>query len=131
MPFVESLAACYEAQVILLHVIEPRSHIVGVEQMYPFLDQYALEQHTQEAEAYLAIQQDKLRKKSISSQVRIAYGPVVEEITGTAEREGAELIAMASHGRTGLDRVFYGSVAAGVLHRVDRPLLLIRSLDSD
>jgi nucleotide-binding universal stress UspA family protein len=34
---------------------------------------------------------------------------------------------MASHGRTGAARVFYGSVAAGVLHRVDRPLLIIRS----
>jgi nucleotide-binding universal stress UspA family protein len=99
--------------------------------MYPLLEQYALEQHAQEAETYLATQQDKLQKKNISSQVRIAYGPVVEEITEAAQREGAELIAMASHGRTGLDRVFYGSVAAGVLHRVDRPLLLIRSLDND
>jgi len=34
---------------------------------------------------------------------------------------------MASHGRTGAGRVFYGSVAAGVLHRIDRPLLIIRS----
>ena len=33
---------------------------------------------------------------------------------------------MASHGG-GLTRVFYGSVAAGVLNRVDRPLLVIRS----
>jgi nucleotide-binding universal stress UspA family protein len=44
-------------------------------------------------------------------------------------QEEADLIAMASHGRSGLSRVFYGSVAAGVLHRVDRPLLLIRSMD--
>jgi nucleotide-binding universal stress UspA family protein len=34
---------------------------------------------------------------------------------------------MASHGRGGLYRVFYGSVAAGVLHRIDRPLLLVRT----
>jgi nucleotide-binding universal stress UspA family protein len=38
---------------------------------------------------------------------------------------------MASHGRSGLAQVFYGSVAAGVLHRIDRPLLLIRSQNSD
>jgi nucleotide-binding universal stress UspA family protein len=54
-------------------------------------------------------------------------GAIVAEIIDAAEREGADLIAMASHGRTGLARVFYGSVAAGVLHRVDRPLLLVRS----
>jgi nucleotide-binding universal stress UspA family protein len=131
MPYVKSLAECYGAQVILLHVVESRSHIVGAEHMYPLLDQYALERNIKEAETYLAIQQGKLREKGISSQVRIAYGPPVEEITQAAEREGADLIAMASHGRTGLDRVFYGSVAAGVLHRVDRPLLLIRSLGID
>ena len=99
--------------------------------MYLLLDQYAFEQQTQEAEIYLASQQGKLQQKDIPSQVCIAYGPAVKEISKAAEREGAELIAMASHGRTGLARVFYGSVAAGVLHRVDRPLLLIRSLDRD
>jgi nucleotide-binding universal stress UspA family protein len=44
-----------------------------------------------------------------------------------AARQGADLIAMTSHGRGGLPRVFYGSVAASVLQRVDRPLLLVRS----
>jgi nucleotide-binding universal stress UspA family protein len=44
-----------------------------------------------------------------------------------ADREQADLIAMASHGRTGLARVFYGSVASGVLNQADRPLLLIRT----
>jgi nucleotide-binding universal stress UspA family protein len=59
--------------------------------------------------------------------MRIAYGRVVEAILHAAEREGADPIAMASHGRSGLSQVFYGSVAAGVLYRADRPLLLIRS----
>jgi nucleotide-binding universal stress UspA family protein len=131
IPHVKSLAECYGARVILLHVVEARSHIVGTEPMFPLLDQYALERHTIEAETYLTSQQDTLREKGISSRVRIAYGPVVEEIVETADREGADLIAMASHGRTGLDRVFYGSVAAGVMHRVDRPLLVIRSLGND
>jgi len=52
---------------------------------------------------------------------------IVDAICETAELEKVDLIAMASHGRTGAARVFYGSVAAGVLHRVDRPLLIIRS----
>jgi nucleotide-binding universal stress UspA family protein len=56
-------------------------------------------------------------------------GPVVRTILDVAQRENVDLIAMASHGRTGLARVYYGSVAAGVLHQVDRPLLLIRAED--
>jgi nucleotide-binding universal stress UspA family protein len=47
-----------------------------------------------------------------------------------AQSEGVDLVAMASHGRSGLRRVFYGSVAAGVLNRIDRSLLLIRSTGS-
>ncbi|HXV44597.1 MAG TPA: universal stress protein, partial [Anaerolineae bacterium] len=112
MPYVESLAACFGARVILLQVVEPHSYIVGPDHMYPLLDQYVLEERTQEAEIYLASQQSKLQQKDISSQVCIAYGPTVAGITKAAEREGAELIAMASHGRTGLARAFYGSVAA-------------------
>jgi nucleotide-binding universal stress UspA family protein len=52
---------------------------------------------------------------------------VVEKIISMAAQEGVDLIAPAGHGRGGLSRVFYGSVAAGLLHRVDRPLLVIRS----
>ncbi len=52
-----------------------------------------------------------------------------EARTDSIEQEDADLIAIASHGRTGLAQVFYGSVAAGVLQRIDRPLLLIRAQD--
>ena len=51
--------------------------------------------------------------------------PVI--ICQTAEQENVDLIAMASHGRTAAARFFYGSVAAGVLNRIDRPLRMIRS----
>jgi nucleotide-binding universal stress UspA family protein len=34
---------------------------------------------------------------------------------------------MASHGRGGMTDVFYGSVAAGILQRIDRPLLIVRA----
>ena len=53
--------------------------------------------------------------------------PVVETIIEAATNEDADLIAMASHGRGGLSRIFYGSVAAGILNRVDRPLFIVRS----
>jgi nucleotide-binding universal stress UspA family protein len=56
---------------------------------------------------------------------------VVEAILKAAEQENVDLIAMSSHGRSGLSRVFYGSVAAGLLQRIDRPLLIIRSRKMD
>jgi nucleotide-binding universal stress UspA family protein len=59
--------------------------------------------------------------------MRIGQGNVVAGIIDAANQESADLVAMASHGQGGVERAFYGSVAVGVLNRIDRPLLLIRS----
>jgi len=129
LPYVESLAKSYNAQVILMRVIEPHMQYVNPISAQPLLDPEIFRQEAQEVETYLMNQQDKLHQKGIPSRVFVAYGPVVQEIIKAAEAEKADLIAIASHGRTGLSRAFYGSVVAGVLHRIDRPLLIIRSLD--
>nr|MBC8430966.1 universal stress protein [Candidatus Desulfatibia vada] len=60
-------------------------------------------------------------------KIRVVYGPVVRSIIECAEIEDVDLIAIASHGRSGLSRVFYGSAAAGVLNNIQQPLLIIRS----
>ena len=124
---VEELAQRYDAKVIFLQVVEPVPLLVGLRGAEVALEQLELGRRTKEAESYLAALQGVFREKGIEARTRVAYGPVVEEIINAAEREGADLLALASHGRSGLPRVFYGSVAAGVLHRADRPLLLIRS----
>lgn len=74
---------------------------------------------------------DQLRKKGITVHAMTRNGPVVKVILDTAVKEKTDLIAMASHGRSGLGRVFYGSVAAGVVQHIDRPLLIIRSRDRE
>lgn len=127
LPHVEELAQRTEAKVILLRVVEPAPIVLWAEKNHPALDPLKLERTTREAEDYLAALQGEFREKGIKAWKYIAHGAVVETIIGIAERENADLIAMASHGRSGLARVFYGSVAAGVLQRVDRPLLIIRS----
>jgi nucleotide-binding universal stress UspA family protein len=127
LPDVEQLAGRYRAQVVLLQVIEPVSDVSCMAGASFYLSQGTFTRWTTEAEAYLAKIQGEFREKGIETRTRVEIGPVVETIITVAEGEGADLIAMASHGRTGLSRVFYGSIAAGVLQRVDRPLLLIRS----
>ena len=126
LPHVEELARNYSAAVIFLRVVEPVYHSGGLEGAYTVLRE-EFERRTKQAESYLAAIQGEYREKGIDVRISVVQGSAVEAIIKTAEREGADMIAMASHGRTGLSRVFYGSVAAGVLHRVDRPLLLIRS----
>ena len=72
--------------------------------------------------AYLAPLQGQLREKGIDAHTSIAYGRAVDAILQTADSEDVDLIAMASHGRSGLSRVFHGSDAAGLLQRAHRPL---------
>lgn len=127
LPHVEELALRFGAKVIFLR-IEEDVMMLGYDEV---VDLSAYQQNRdrrkKDAESYLAGLEGVLKEKNISAKRIVSFGSVVQSILDTAEREGADLIAMASHGRSSLSRVFYGSVAAGVLHRVDRPLLIIRS----
>jgi nucleotide-binding universal stress UspA family protein len=121
---VETLAQRCDAKLIFMQVVEPPP----AEGPHVHLPEEVLDRHIEQAESYLADLQEKFREKGIEAQTRVeVYGPVVAGIMDAAETENADLIALTSHGRTCLPQVFYGSVTAGVLHRVDRPLLLIRS----
>ena len=130
LPHVEELAQRFEAKVIFLGVIEPETVIVSAEPVFTQIDDEAIHQRLDMVKTYLNGMAGEFREKGITARIHFNQGPVVESIIQAAEKEDADLIAMASHGRTGLSRVFYGSVAAGILHRVDRPLLLIRALDN-
>jgi nucleotide-binding universal stress UspA family protein len=126
LPHVEKLAVHYHATLILLQVVEPPPLIVGPEGDIT-LHQQDIERLVKLAEDYLVAISGEFNEKGIETRTAVAHGPVVEAIITAAEKEEAGLIAIASHGRSGLSQVFYGSVAAGVLHRIDRPLLVIRS----
>jgi len=128
---VEELARRCEARVVLMQVVEPAPVVVGPEGAHMKLYRQDLEEREKRAKSYLTALSGEFREKGIAAQTRVVYGPVVEAIIEIAQREDVQLIAIASHGRTGLSQVFYGSVAAGVLHRAERPLLVVRSRESE
>ena len=130
LPHVEELALRFKAKVIFLNVIEYKIVPAGEDQ-YINLSAQELDKVKKQGEAYLAGIRKEFSAKNIESQSGVIYGAVVEGIINIAALEGVDLIALASHGRGGLARVFYGSVAAGLLHRVDRPLLIIRSRQTE
>lgn len=129
LPHVEQLAHAFGSKLVLVQVVETVFVYSGPHGYYSEADFGSLqrEELTAEAEAYLAGLQGEFREKDIEAKTLVSDGPVVRMIINVAESEGADLIAMASHGRTGLARVFYGSVAEGVLHQVNRPLLIVRA----
>ena len=127
LPHVEALALAQKARVVFLYVVAPPPAFTGAPGT-PAAWQEGMEAGLRaEATRYLSGRQGEFRELGLEAVLCVEEGPVVETILRVAERYEAGLIAMASHGRTGLGRVFYGSVAAGVLHGADRPLLLVRS----
>lgn len=127
LPHVEELARNFHSKLIFMQVVEPPSIIMGPNTTYLNVFQEEMEEKAKQAKLYLEALNGEFLEKGIRSKIQISDGPVVDCILNTAESEHADLIAIASHGRNGLSRVFYGSVAVGVLHRADRPLLVIRS----
>ena len=127
LPHVEELAKRYDAQVVLLQVVEAALLPSAAEEAARAIEQQELERHSEQAVSYLTTVQEGFCTKDIDARTAIYYGPVVQAIIRAAECECVDLIAIASHGRTGMSQVFYGSVTAGVLHRIDRPLLLVRA----
>ena len=131
IPHVENIAARFGAQIIILIVMEPavqleRDEVINAER---YLQDRA--QMLKEITSYAMKIIKQLNAKDIAADFLIGKGPVAQAIVKTAANENIDLVAMASHGRSGWSRTFYGSVAAGVLQNIDRPILMIRSRYAD
>lgn len=84
------------------------------------------ERHRREARGYLEQVAERLRGEGVEvADVEVREGATATTILATA-REGADLIAMATHGRGGLRRLFLGSVSDKVLRGATLPVLLVR-----
>lgn len=63
-----------------------------------------------------------------SAETQLLQGPTVEAIIEHAKRLPADLLVIGSHGRSGLPRLFLGSVAEGVLRHATIPVMVVRQL---
>jgi nucleotide-binding universal stress UspA family protein len=67
--------------------------------------------------------------QGVRCQAAVLHGPAARVITGEAQRAGASLIVMGSHGRTGLKRLLMGSVTERVLGHAPCPVLVVKGKD--
>ncbi len=68
---------------------------------------------------------ERLAARGLAADYRVALGPPVAEIIEEAQRIGADLIVMGSHGHGTLHHLLLGSVSGGVLRRAKCPVLLV------
>ena len=78
------------------------------------------------AKDYLVKIAVQMEKKGLTPSVTVLVGNVAEELVKFAEEENADLIVMASHGRSGISHWAIGSVAEKIFRASDIPVLLVK-----
>jgi nucleotide-binding universal stress UspA family protein len=133
MPSVRVLAPLMGARVELLHVVSEadRYHLLadseGLDEVGGVpLAPSAWEPLRQNAQRYLAELAAALKASGIEAGVDVQFGRPDEAIVEAAERAHVRLIAMATHGYSGIKRWALGSVADKVVHATTTPVLVVR-----
>lgn len=116
------LAKDHDAQVVLLHVIEPPP--VGSSGAVP-APPPGLPPSRAEVEQRLSALAATLPE--LRTECRVAEGPAADAILEAAQETGCDVIVMGTHGRTGLARLLVGSVAEKVVRRAPCPVLTVKS----
>lgn len=135
MPSIRRLFPTTDTELILLQVIDPLTYSPYVTPMAPSLtwDPQLIE-HEWVDHRRIVIEQmnemaHELESEGFHVRIHIPVGDPIKEICAVAKQEEVDLLAMATHGRTGLKRLLLGSVAEGVLRATSLPVLLIHPED--
>ena len=121
-----SVATKYNAAIVLLRVVPPERGLPGLQYLAVRPNGAAadpVQDLIEEAQDYLA--GITLPMPGVPVHTRVLVGAPPELIAATAVEAAADLIVMSTHGRTGLTRLLYGSVAEAVLRGSPVPVLLV------
>ena len=131
VPYMAQLAKKLKVEIILFHVVELGKHVhtIGGLEYVPFNDQ-DIDKEKEEAQSYLnGIASNISRLKStVKGEIRV--GDSAEEIIKVATEKDCSLIAMSSHGYSGIEGWAYGSVTSKILHALNNSIMFVPSLST-
>ena len=120
LPRVTELAKSLGAEVLLLRV--------AIAHVFPGVDPTEEEVRVvRGAEEYVEAMAGKLAEKGIPVRAAVRYGKPAAEIIEHIAANEVDLVAMSTHGRSGLSRLVMGSVAEEVVRNAEVPVLLWRA----
>ena len=123
LPHVKAIGVgCGVEKVVLLRVVEP----IPVETPATIDFEAVQKAGVKAAEKYLAKTKTKLSKKGLNIETKVLTGRPAEIISEFAQRNKVDLVAIATHGRSGISRWIFGSVADKLVRSCSVPVLLIR-----
>jgi nucleotide-binding universal stress UspA family protein len=124
VPFVKMVAAKFRAALHLLFVVRGLQHYLGLYVPHPSIETFTSDQvkgATRKLREFQMEHMEGIGEVKLSTRV----GDPAEEILRYAKENDIDLIVMGTHGRKGLDRVFFGSVAEKVVKQAPIPVLTV------
>ena len=116
-----------DAEVRVLHVVEPPSHLIGLEMVqYDAEFEYVWKALREQGKALVEKTIAKLRTAGFTVTPSLEEGDAQSRIIDVAKEWHADLIVLGSHGRKGLERFLIGSVADGVASHADCSVEIVR-----
>ena len=118
---------CQAKEAVLLQVIEPDPQVIdiGVSSERWYRDAQAKVQA--EVKKYISQVADKLKKEGVAAKGVVIQGRAADEILDYATKNQMDLIIMSTHGRSGVSRWVFGSVAEKVIRHSTLPILIVRA----
>lgn len=122
------LAKRLDAELVLLRVVPDLPFEVGVKNLVQVIELNATKQLelVDQATRWLQRIVDDLALHRVRAVVAVDVGDPSERIVHYADRDAIDMIVMSTHGRRGVPRLLYGSVAAKVLADAPCPVMLVR-----
>jgi nucleotide-binding universal stress UspA family protein len=129
IPHAEMLAQVLSAELVLFQAFEPVRPVAieGGVAMSPAMIKEEEEAKRGSALVYLDSVGKAFRDKGLSTSSIVALGSPADKIIDYADANAIDLIAMSTHGRSGIGRWVFGSVTDKVLHAGDKPVLAVRA----
>jgi len=130
LPYAQLLAQKFEAELVLVRVLHLSSDFAGGIPGIGIVREQVIRERV-EAKSYLDRVLLQLRSMRLSAHAIIMdVHPTAEAIVDLAAEEAVDLIVISTHGRSGLSRWIYGSVASKVLQYAPCPVFLVRASES-
>ncbi len=128
LPHVRALAQAGQVKnIVLVRAVEPIQAPSGGDFIMSAEDAKKLmREHREAAEDYLKKLTKRLQLKGVQVEGKVLVGRVAEELANYAEKKKMSLLVMATHGRSGVSKWMWGSVADRVLRSTCVPTLMIR-----
>jgi len=129
IPYIGELSSKLKAEVVLFHVVAPVQFFYSIpgeasNQSYGPDD---VNKIVAKKKDYLDTLGAGFKEKGIKTSSRVVVGEPAKDIIRISDEIHADLVAMSTHGRSGMDRWTLGSTADKVLHGGNTPIMLVRS----